>query len=77
VKMELATRAVPEQLTSYEHVGFGKSVSFGWLSDDFGTGGVLGDPRGATAEQGKAAFEAAIEHGTAAMREIARFDPRG
>jgi|SRR5882757_1331825 len=77
VHMELATRAVPDQLAGYEHVGFGKSVSFGWLSDDFGTGGVVGDPRGATAEQGKTAFEAAIEHGAAAMREIARFDPRG
>ena len=76
VRMDLAARAVPEHLAGYEHVGFGKSVSFGWLSDDFGTGGVLGDPRGATAEQGKAAFEAAIEHGAAAMREIARFDPQ-
>ncbi|HEX3815259.1 MAG TPA: creatininase family protein [Mycobacteriales bacterium] len=77
VKMELAVRSVPDQLTRYEHVGFGKSVSFGWLSDDFGTGGVVGDPRGATAEQGKAAFEAALEHCAAAMREIARFDPSG
>jgi creatinine amidohydrolase len=77
VKMDLAVRSVPDQLAGYEHVGFGKSVSFGWLSDDFGTGGVVGDPRGATAEQGKAAFEAGLEHCTAAMREIARFDPSG
>jgi creatinine amidohydrolase len=77
VQMDLAARAVPDQLAQYEHVGFGKPVSFGWLSDDFGTGGIVGDPRGATAEQGKVAFEAAIEHGSAAMREIARFDPRG
>lgn len=77
VKMDLAVRSVPDQLTAYDHVGFGKSVSFGWLSDDFGTGGVLGDPRGATAEQGKAAFEAALDHCAEAMREIARFDPSG
>jgi len=77
VKMDLAVRSVPEHLTQYEHVGFGKPVSFGWLSDDFGTDGVIGDPRGATAEDGKLAFEAAIEHCAAGMREIARFDPRG
>jgi creatinine amidohydrolase len=77
VKMELAARAVPEHLDQYRHVGFGKSVSFGWLSDDFGTGGVVGDPRGATAERGKLAFDVALEHCTAALREIARFDPAG
>jgi creatinine amidohydrolase len=76
VRMDLAERAVSEHLAEYEHIGFGKSVSFGWLSDDFGTGGVVGDPRGASAAQGKEAFEAALDHGVAAMREIARFEPR-
>ncbi|MDQ1680893.1 MAG: creatinine amidohydrolase [Frankiaceae bacterium] len=75
VRMDLGVRAVPEHLTAYEHVGFGKSVSFGWLSDDFGTGGVIGDPTGATAEEGKLAFEAAVANGAAALREIARFSP--
>lgn len=77
VRMDLAERAVPDHLADYQHVGFGKSVSFGWLSDDFGTGGVVGDPRGASAEQGKEAFQAALEHGAAALREIARFEPGG
>lgn len=75
VRMDLAARSVPEHLTSYEHVGFGKFVSFGWLSDDFGTGGVVGDPTGATAEEGKLAFEAALTHCAAALREVARFRP--
>jgi creatinine amidohydrolase len=57
-------------------VGFGKPVSFGWLSDDFGTGGVIGDPRGATAEEGKELLEDGIEQCLAALGEIARFDPR-
>ncbi|MDQ1702130.1 MAG: creatinine amidohydrolase [Frankiaceae bacterium] len=73
VRMELAHTGVPEHLASYEHVGFGKSVSFGWLSDDFGTGGVIGDPTGATAAAGKTAFEGAVHAGAAALREIARF----
>lgn len=77
VRMDIAERAVPEHLADYDYVGFGKSVNFGWLSDDFGTGGVVGDPRGASAEQGKEAFQAALEHGAAALREIARFEPGG
>ncbi|HVX45274.1 MAG TPA: creatininase family protein [Mycobacteriales bacterium] len=77
VRMDLAARAVPEHLVGYEHIGFGKSVSFGWLSDDFSTGGVLGDPRGASAEEGRTAFERALERGNAALEEIARFEPRG
>lgn len=77
VRMDLAERAVPEHLAAYEHVGFGRAVSFGWLSDDFGTGGVVGDPRGASADEGKLAFEGAVERGLAALAEIARFDPAG
>ena len=75
VDMDQAYRAVPDHLADYEHVGFGKFVSFGWTSDDFGTGGVVGDPRGASAEEGKQAFEGALEHCTAALGEIARFRP--
>lgn len=76
VHMELAERWVPDHLTQYDYVGFGKFVSFGWLSDDFGTGGVIGDPRGATAEEGKAGFEGAVAHCAQALKEIARFTPR-
>ena len=36
VDMSLALRSVPEHLTRYQYVGFGKPVSFGWLSNDFG-----------------------------------------
>lgn len=60
VHLELAQRRVPEDLTTYRHIGFGKPVSFGWLTDDFGPDGYIGDPTGATAEHGKAVFEAAV-----------------
>jgi creatinine amidohydrolase len=75
VHMDLAVRSVPEQLTEFDHVGFGKRVSFGWLSDDFGTNGTIGDPTGATAELGKHRFEAGVHNCAAALREIARFNP--
>ena len=60
VHPELATRRVPEELRDFEHIGFGKPVSFGWLTDDFGPDGHIGDPTGATAEHGEAVFDAAV-----------------
>ena len=75
VRMDHARRSVPERLADYEYVGFGKPVSFGWLSDDFGTGGVVGDPCGATAEEGKQYLADATTHGLAALREISVFEP--
>jgi len=76
VRMNLAERSVPEHLAGFERVGWGRQVSFGWLSDDFGTNGTLGDPVGATAERGKVRYEAMIETAAASLREIARFDPK-
>ena len=75
VRMDLAVRSVPDKLAEYEHIGFGKQVSFGWLSDDFGTNGTIGDPTGANAELGKQSFEASVHRCAAALREIARFTP--
>ena len=76
VRLELGVRSVPEHLAGYERVGFGKPVSFAWLSDDFGTDGTIGDPTGATAEHGKQRYEAMVEAAASSLREIARFDPR-
>jgi creatinine amidohydrolase len=76
VRLELGQRSVPEHLASFERVGFGKPVSFGWLSDDFGTDGSLGDPTGATAEHGRRRYAAMITTAAQSLAEIARFDPR-
>lgn len=76
VRLELSERSVPEHLASFERVRFGGAVSFGWLSDDFGTNGTLGDPAGATAEHGKQVYEAMITAAGQSLAEIARFDPR-
>jgi creatinine amidohydrolase len=74
VDLAAAARHVPEGLAPNRYVRFGGAVSFGWLSNDFGPSGVIGDPTGATAERGKALFEGAVEAFTGALREIARFD---
>jgi creatinine amidohydrolase len=77
VDLSLARRSVPEHLADFEHIGFKKAVSFGWLSNDFGTDGVLGDPTGANAAYGATLFERSVAQAASAFAEIARFDPAG
>ncbi len=74
VELALATRNVPEWLTGNEFVRFGGAVQFGWLSDDFGPEGHIGDPTGATAEHGKRLFERAVEVLARQLHEVAAFD---
>lgn len=77
VDVEQAVRHVPPHLAEYAHIGFhGKPVSFGWTSDDFGTGGVVGDPTGASAELGGRLVGSAVANTVAALSEIASFTPR-
>ncbi len=67
-------RAVPEQLAGYELLGFnGRPVTFGWLSDDFGPSGVIGDPTGATAAAGSRIFAEGVDFAVAALGEVDRF----
>ena len=74
VDLDLAVRNVPEWLTEYEHVRFGGTVQFGWLSNDFGPDGHIGDPTIASAELGKKLFDESIRIACDQLREIARFD---
>ena len=74
VDMAQARRQVPESLTANRHVRFGGAVSFGWLSDDFGASGVIGDPTGASADEGRTAFEAIVARVAAQLAEVAGFD---
>jgi len=73
VHMELAVARVPEVLTEFRHIGFGKRTSFGWTSDDFGPDGHVGDPTGATAEFGKAFVEGAVPALAEVIGEAHRF----
>jgi creatinine amidohydrolase len=74
VDLAAGFRNVPEQLAAADHVRFGGDVSFGWLSNDFGPAGHIGDPTGASAERGKVLFEAAVRGFGDALAEVARFD---
>jgi creatinine amidohydrolase len=74
VDMTKAERNIPEHIAEMEYIGFNnKPVSFGWMSDDFGPSGVIGDPTGATAEAGAALFEESVTRSLAALHEINRF----
>lgn len=67
-------RRVPEELAEFRHVGFaGRPVTFGWLSDDFGPSGVIGDPSGSNAAAGASLFESWLTFAAEALAEIERF----
>jgi creatinine amidohydrolase len=72
--MELATRNVPEQLAANRYVRFGGAVGFGWLSDDFGPDGHIGDPTTATAARGAELFEGAVTAFAEALAEVRAFE---
>jgi creatinine amidohydrolase len=73
VDLRAASRNVPEWLAGNRHVRFGGAVSFGWLSNDFGPDGHIGDPTGATAERGKQLFEACVERLGEQLAEVRDF----
>ena len=74
VHLERARRAVPEGLAKNRHVRFGGLASFGWLSNDFGPDGHIGDPTGANPEEGKKLFETAVALLGEQMAEVAAFN---
>lgn len=76
VDMSVASSNLPEQLASNRYVKFGGVAGFGWLSDDFGPEGHIGDPTSATADDGRVAFDAAIKMLAEALGEIREFPLR-
>lgn len=74
VDMSKATPNVPEHLAQNQHVRFGGSVSFGWLSNDFGTQGHIGDPTQANPEEGARLFARVTQRLVEQITEIAAFD---
>lgn len=74
VDLSLAERWVPDHLADMKYVKFnGGPVSFGWLSNDFGPSGVIGDPTSSSAEWGAELYARAIRDGVATLAEIATF----
>lgn len=74
VDMTSVRRNIPASLLGNEKVRFGGSVPFGWLSNDFGPHGHIGDPTLASAERGEQQFRAAVEDLGQALVEVARFE---
>ena len=74
VDMSKAVREVPEKISENRYVRFGGKVSFGWLSNDFGPNGLIGDPTAASAEIGAELFEASVRGFVESLHEIAVFD---
>ena len=72
VDMTAATRNIPQSMIDNEHVRFGGTVGFGWLSNDFGADGHIGDPTTATSERGAQLFDAAVTAFVDALGEIGR-----
>lgn len=67
-------RAVPDAIADFERIGFaGKPVQFGWCSDDFTSGGVIGDPTTATSAAGADLTATLVADGIATIAEIARW----
>ena len=76
VDMSKAVRDVPEHLAANRHVRFGGSVAFGWLSNDFGDHGHIGDPTQASAELGRQLFDGAVSTFVDVLAEVAAFRHR-
>lgn len=74
VDMTLARRNVPEHIGAMTYLGFHSTpAQFGWLSNDFGPDGVIGDPTGANAAAGAALFDASVDRAVDVLSEIASF----
>jgi len=76
VDLTRARYAVPDRPARYDRVKLGRTVQFGWLSDDLGADGTVGDPALATAEHGKVLYEGMLAATGEALGEIASFSPR-
>jgi len=75
VDLSSCERWVPDSVADQKLIKFnGGPISFGWLSDDFSSSGVIGDPRHANAAYGELVFERSVAQAVAGLEEIARFE---
>ena len=77
VRHDLLVANVPRWLNERPHVRFG-GTGFGWVSEDFGPSGVIGDATLADPDHGKVLFEQAVAYLGEVLADISTFDfPRG
>ncbi len=70
----LFERNVPEFIAEFRYLGFhSKAATFGWLSDDFGPSGVIGDPTGASPDVGAELFAGSVRFVLDVLDEVDRF----
>lgn len=69
-----ALGAYPRLPDGIKHLAVRGPVGFSWLTADLSAAGVLGDPRGATAEKGQQTIDATVEKLAAVLEEIASFE---
>lgn len=74
VDMSVAVRSIPDAMDERQHVKFGGTVPFGWLSDDISANGAIGDPTLATPEVGREHIERAVRTVGEQLAEIATFE---
>jgi creatinine amidohydrolase len=74
VDMARAPRNVPAHIAANQHVRFGGPVKFGWLANDFGPSGVIGDATLADAATGAQLWEAMVAQLGEALAEVSRFN---
>jgi len=78
VRMESARGSPPNPFAKDGRLGFAGLQSVAWTSDDLAANGVLGDPAGATAEEGALFFAESVRIVRQALLEFSRLDfPKG
>ncbi|MFS8036978.1 creatininase family protein [Xanthobacter sp. AM11] len=60
--------------TEFSRLRANHPVGFGWLAEDLSPDGAMGDPRGATALKGEAAFEFGARAFVDLLKDVAAFD---
>ena len=74
VDLAAGSRNVPERLAANRHVRFGGTVSFGWLSNDFGPSAAASATRPALRPSGASPVRGAVHAFGEALAEVASFD---
>ncbi len=73
VRQGVAQATVPTAFDGFDHVRPGGAVRFGWLVRDLSRNGVIGDPTGATADEGAVMFNEIVALMGEQLTEIRAF----